>query len=136
MKGCQFPELASTTGYRKGCRCDDCKAAYSSSWKKRQSDPITYAKRRLNGIRTHAKREGYLELLATPEQVVEWLKQDHCEFCLGSLPAVSDRVLHHNHTTGDFVCISCQKCNIVEGHLATLDADALERILRSINNNP
>ncbi len=132
MMSCQHPTLAASTAYRKGCRCERCK----QSFRNRYVTPISYARKRLNGIRGQAKKWGYIELLATPEQVAEWLKQDSCEFCGKPLPTMSERVLHHNHNNGDFIALCCSKCNKAEGFIRTLDDSALENIIRSINNNP
>ena len=133
---CQHPKLASTTSYVRGCRCSRCVEGNSAYHRQYGAEGIRHAKRRLTGIRTHAKKGGFKELIASPEQVVEWLEQTHCEFCLKSLDDRSDRLLHHNHTTGEFIAVCCQKCNICEGHLRTLDRDALARIIQSIQDNP
>jgi hypothetical protein len=109
--------------YKRRSRCKKCEALQSKAWAikypdralatkiraraKRKANPVTAAKDRLSALKSSWKKRG----LNADEVAAYVALHKVCEICLVDVLGHRMRAVDHDHKTGKFRGVLCQRCN-------------------------
>ena len=120
---CKYPQFKPRTGFKKGCKCERClegqraqarafKAANPDKVKGYEAQVKLKPRRRatitLSNAKVSAKRDGYLPMCATLEEVMFVQQSTTCCHCGAGGRLHTD----HCHETGTLRGMLCASCNI------------------------